>query len=301
MRREFGLPTKVTEESPGLLGAVEAGGTKFRVGVGATPTDYEAITIPTTTPDETLGAVVDFLKEHRPATLGIATFGPADVTRGSATYGTITATPKLEWQQTDLKGRLDRALGTNAAVEIDVGAAGLAEWLLGAARGCETVVYLTIGTGIGGAYLVDGEVQHGAGHSEMGHIVLRREPGDEYDGMCPYHGDCLEGLASGPALAAREAAPWDGDTMDLAARYLAQALRTFTYVIAPDRIVLGGGVTQRPELLAVTRTYFVEQLADYSAAPAVTSEVETYLVDPHFGQDAGLVGAFLLADAQRSG
>lgn len=278
-----------------LLGAVEAGGTKFRVGVGTSPTDYEAVTIPTTSPAETLTATIEHLAGYELAGLGIASFGPVDLAPGSPTYGYITSTPKPEWQETDLKGRLDRALGTDAAIEVDVGAAAVAEWQLGVGRGCHTLLYLTIGTGIGGAYLIDGEVQHGAGHPEMGHIVVRRERGDEFPGHCPYHGDCLEGMASGPVLQAREDSGYEVDLDDLAARYVAQALRSLTYAIVPDRIVVGGGVTQRARLLSLTRSHFVEQLSDYSTAPAVTSDPETYITSPHFGQDAGVVGALILA------
>lgn len=277
-----------------MFGAIEAGGTKFRVGVGSHQ-DYEATTIPTTTPTETLTSVVDYLVGRELAGVGVASFGPLDLDRKSSTFGYITTTPKVAWQETDLKGKLERDLETPVTLELDVGAAAIAEGAAGAASGCESFVYLTVGTGIGGAQVIGGSVHHGAGHPEMGHMAVKPVAGDDFAGLCPYHGNCLEGMASGPALSAREADN-ERDIDDIAARYLAQAIRSITYALAPQRIVLGGGVTQRDRLLSLVRTHVDDQLGGYSTAPAVTANLSEYIVAPAFGQDAGLVGAFILAE-----
>ena len=285
-----------------IVAAVEAGGTKFRVAIATGRHLTVDTTIPTTTPDETIGAAIDFIQHSGYSTeaVGVACFGPVDLEVGSGTFGSITATPKPGWSNTDVKVRFEQALGVPVGFDIDVGGAALGERRWGAARGYDSFLYLTVGTGIGGGVFIDGRVYHGLGHPEMGHIVVTREPRDVFAGHCPFHGDCLEGMACGPAISARWKARLrdlnDRDEVwDLEARYLAQGLRTFTYVLAPQRILLGGGVMQHEGLLDRVREYLAAGLGSYRTSQRLTGDLAEYVVAPELGQDAGLYGAIALA------
>jgi fructokinase len=279
--------------------AIEAGGTKWRVAVGRSPDLVAETTVPTTNPDTTIPACVDFIRSsgYAIAGVGIASFGPVDLVPTSKTFGFITATPKGGWSNTDVKGRIETALGVPAVIDVDVGGAALGEWMWGAGRGLDSLVYVTVGTGFGGAHLHDGRTFHENGHPEMGHITVEREVGDAFPGSCPFHGACLEGMAAGPALLARWGRPGPelGDRFevwDLEARYLAQAMRTFAYMLAPQRIILGGGVLQQPGLLEMVRDRLAERLAGYGNTP---DKLDEFIVGPELGQDAGLIGAIALA------
>jgi fructokinase len=281
--------------------AIEAGGTKFRVAIAEDREVVADTTIPTTLPDDTLNASIDFIRTDTGVeAVGIACFGPLDLEPGSPTYGSITATPKPHWSNVPVLARVRDALGVPAAIDVDVGGAAFGEWWWGAARGLDHHVYLTIGTGIGGGVFVDGKVHHGMGHPEMGHITIERVPGDDYPGHCPFHGACFEGMAAGPAIEdrwekpGRELADRD-EVWDLEATYLAQALRSFTYVVAPQRIVIGGGVMQRPGLIDLVRSKLRRQLGGYATSDIRQGSLDDYVVEPEFGQDAGLIGAIALA------
>lgn len=284
-----------------LFAAIEAGGTKFRVAIAQDREIITDTTVPTTTPDATLGAAIEFIRSAGPVeAVGIACFGPLDLDPSSASYGSITATPKPHWTDTPVLRRVRDALGVPTAIDVDVGGAALGEWTWGAARGLSHFIYLTIGTGIGGGVFVDSKVHHGMGHPEMGHVTLERVPGDNYVGRCPFHSACLEGMAAGPAIEDRWGGPGrdlsDRDEVwDLEATYLAQALRTYTYVLAPQRIVIGGGVMQQPGLLELLRTKLAEQLRGYATSHIRSGSLDDYVVAPQFGQDAGLIGAIALA------
>jgi fructokinase len=284
-----------------LVAAIEAGGTKFRVAIARGLDVVADTTIPTTAPDETIGATIDWIRDADPiAAVGIACFGPLDLDRSSPTYGSITATPKPGWTNTPVLALVGDSLGVPTAIDIDVGGAALAEWKWGAARGVDHLIYLTIGTGVGGAVVIDGKIHHGLGHPEMGHMTLERVPGDDYLGHCPFHQACLEGMAAGPAIAERWGAPAASladrlEVWDLEATYLAQALRTLTYVLAPQRIVIGGGVMQQDGLLDLLREKLGEQLNGYITSDALSGSLDDYVVAPEFGQDAGLIGAIALA------
>lgn len=287
--------------------AIEAGGTKFRVAISEEREIVADATIPTTLPAETLGATIGFIATNAPvAAAGIASFGPLDLEPSSPTYGSITATPKPGWSNTPLLDRVRKALGVPVAIDVDVGGAVLGEWKWGAGRGLSHVVYLTIGTGIGGGVLLNGAVHHGMGHPEMGHITLERVPGDDYPGHCPFHGGCFEGMASGPAIEDRWGAKGKelsgrDEVWDLEAAYLAAALRTFTYVVAPERIIVGGGVMQVPGLIERLRTKLAGQIAGYATSTIRDGNLNGYVVYPELGQDAGLYGAIALAmDAYRA-
>ncbi len=287
--------------------AIEAGGTKFRVAVARGRDIVADTTIPTTAPDETLGAAIDFIRSWGDVdAAGIACFGPLDLEPTSPSYGSVTQTPKPGWSNVPVLDAVRSELGIPAAIEVDVGGAALGEWRWGAAQGLRHFIYITVGTGFGAGLFIDGKVHHGMGHPEMGHIALERVPGDDYPGNCPFHGACLEGMAAGPAIGDRWGAPSAElgnrpEVWNLEATYLAQALRTFTYVAAPERILLGGGVMQQDGLIDLVRSKLVNQLNGYTTHDLLRGSVEDYVVAPAFGQDAGLIGAIALAmDAAES-
>lgn len=281
--------------------AIEAGGTKFRVAVARGRDIVADTTIPTTAPDETLGATIDFLREWNSiVSVGISCFGPLDLESNSSSYGSITATPKPHWSNTPVLAQVRDALDVPAAIDVDVGGAALGEMRWGAGQGLTNFVYITVGTGFGAGLVVDGKVHHGMGHPEMGHIVLERVAGDDYPGHCPFHQACLEGMIAGPAIEDRWGAPGASlsdrpEVWDLEATYLAQALRTFTYVVTPQRILLGGGVMQQRGLLELVRSKLAEQLSGYTTTASLLGSLDDYVVAPALGQDAGLVGAIALA------
>ena len=270
------------------LGGIETGGTKWVCAVGTGPDDLRAeATIPTTTPEETIGRAVAFFRRAEPvAAVGIGSFGPVDLRRGR-----ITTTPKPGWAGTDLLGPIGRELGVPVVFDTDVNAAALAEHHWGAARGLDTFAYVTVGTGIGGGGMAGGRLLHGLTHPEFGHVRIPHDPEDPFPGSCPFHGDCWEGLASGPAIAAR----WGRRAEDLddpaawrrEARYLALGLAAVVAVLSPQRIVLGGGVLSRDGLLEGVRDQLDGVLAGYVEAPAV--------VAPELAPRSGVLGAIALA------
>lgn len=290
-----------------LYGGIEAGGTKFVCVVGAGPDDIRTERrIATTSPEETLVAVRRFFADardvHGPlAAFGVGAFGPVDLRPSSPRFGWITSTPKPGWADTDLVGPLRDAFGVPVAFDTDVNAAAVGEWRWGAAQGLSSVLYLTVGTGIGGGALVGGRPIHGLVHPEMGHVrVPHDRAADPFPGVCPFHGDCLEGLASGPALHARwgvaaEALPADHPAWALEARYLALALHDYVCTLSPERIVVGGGVGSAPGLLPRVRRELAALLNGYIQAPAL-ADLDTYVVAPGLGARAGLLGALALAE-----
>ena len=293
-----------------LYGGIEAGGTKFVCAVGAGPDDIRAeVRFPTTSPAETIKKAVAFFEEqqkllNRPLTaLGIAAFGPLDPNRGSPTFGFITSTPKPGWQNADLAGEVRRALKLPVGFDTDVNGAALAEGRWGAAQGLDTFLYLTIGTGVGGGGMVGGKLMHGLVHPEMGHIRLPRDrQADPFEGFCLYHGDCLEGLASGPALEKRwgvkaETLPPEHPAWALEAHYLGLALSDFICTLSPQRIILGGGVMSQPHLFPLVRAETLRLLNGYVRSPQILEKIDEYIVPPALGARAGVLGAFALAKA----
>lgn len=288
--------------------AIEAGGTKVLCGLGdASGGSIESLRINTEGPDETLAAVLAFfndaMERHGPVSaLGVASFGPLDLDPTSARYGSITTSPKLDWRGVDLLGHLQRALDVPAAIDTDVNAAAMAEARVGAGGQRRTVAYVTVGTGIGAGIALDGEIRHAGGHTEAGHLILRRHPDHgNFPGVCPYHGDCLEGLASGPAIQAAWGVPLDKLPADhpawcVQADYLGQLCVTLVLTHAPDRIVLGGGVMSQlglfPKVRARTRHWLAGYIEPFDA--------DLLIVPPACDEASGLVGAYLLAaDAER--
>lgn len=293
-----------------LYGGIEAGGTKFVCAVGTGPDDVRAeVRFPTTSPTETIQKAISFFNEqqkllHRPLTaIGIAAFGPLDPNRASATFGFITSTPKPGWQNADLAGEIRRAMRLPVGFDTDVNGAALAEGRWGAAHGLDTFLYLTIGTGIGGGGMLGGKLMHGLIHPEMGHIRLPHDRQlDPFEGACPYHGDCLEGLAAGPALEKRwgvraETLAPDHPAWELEAHYLGLALSNFICTLSPQRIILGGGVMSQPHLFPLVRARTVELLNGYVQSPQILQNIAEYIVPPALGAQAGVLGAFALAKA----
>jgi fructokinase len=284
-----------------LCGGIEAGGTKWVCAIGTGPDDVrDSLTIPTTTPAETIAGAARFFSRHRLAAVGVGSFGPIDVRPSSPTWGSITTTPKPGWTNTDVAGALGRALDLPVAVDTDVNVAALAEQRWGAAMGLETVCYITVGTGIGGGGIVNGRLMHGLLHPEVGHMLVPHDrEADPFEGSCPYHGDCFEGLASGSAISARWGRP--GEELDdeavwrLEAHYLALGLVNVICVLAPERIVLGGGVMRRSVLLPLVRAGVQELLAGYFDVGELGDGLDRYIVAPALGDHAGVLGALELA------
>lgn len=282
-----------------MIAGIELGGTKTVVAIGtADGRVAEEWRFPTTSPDETLGHAIRWLRERgTPDAIGIAAFGPLGVVPGRPGHGRMLATPKPGWSGFSILDAIGSAFhAARRVIETDVNAAALAEARLGAARGLDDVAYITIGTGIGAGLLSGGQLVHGALHPEFGHLKVPRCPGDDFPGVCPFHGDCLEGLASGPAIAARwgtAAAPLPADhpAWDTEAWYLAHGALALLSIVAPARIVIGGGVSQADGFHAKTTV-----ILDRIAAGYFPSLRETpYLVAPALGQQAGIIGALLLA------
>ena len=249
--------------------------------------------------------MIGFFQEKGIEKLGIGTFGPVDLRPDSPDFGTITATPKLDWRNYPLYTVLREALSVPCTFDTDVNAAALAECRLGAARGCENAVYVTVGTGIGAGICVGGKPVHGLMHPEVGHMLLKPNPRDPMpQGFCPYHESCLEGLASGPAIskrAGRDAGnlPDDDPAFTLEAEYLAQMCVNLIMVLSPEKIVIGGGVLEREFLLDRIRKETVRLLGGYIQAPEITARVDSYIVLPELYPISGLIGAWLLGrDAQ---
>ena len=283
----------------GLLGAVEAGGTKFRCAtVSADMAVVESKKIATADPDTTLGAVVDFFARNNPvAALGIASFGPVDLNADSDTYGSVLTTPKPGWSGAPVFETLAAASGVPTGICTDVEAAAVAEQLLGGEPRPRRLAHVTVGTGIGAAVSLDGSPWRGRRHSEMGHIPVRRVAGDDYPGCCPFHGDCLEGMACGPAIAQRcgldpSSIDNDDDVWRVEAAYLVQMVRVLAYSFAPERIVFGGGVGGRAGLVARIRDASREELAGYAD---YGTDDDAFIAGPRLGDDSGLLGAALIA------
>ncbi len=294
-----------------LIGGLEMGGTKIVCAVTRLGTEVLAeYRYPTgSDPAAALATAIRFFREMSEAHgrltgIGVATFGPCDPDPASPTFGYITTTPKPGWRDADVLGALRAGLGdVRLGFDTDVNAAALGELRHGAGRGLDSLVYLTIGTGIGGGGVVGGRLIHGLVHPEMGHMSVSRTQAEmeAFAGVCPFHGDCLEGVAAGPAVAARWGTPGqdlpdDHPAWDLEAEYVSTALATLVYVLSPQRIVLGGGVGASPRLLELVRPRLVERLNGYIQHPSLLSGIEEYLVPPGLGNQAGVVGAFSLVE-----
>ncbi|CAN5274132.1 ROK family protein [soil metagenome] len=282
-----------------MMAGVELGGTKCICILASGPDDVRArVELPTQTPHETLAAIRAVLAEWDYAALGIGSFGPVDLDPRSADYGSITNTPKPGWASTSL---LDLAGDRPFAIDTDVNAAALAEGLWGNAQGLTSWAYITVGTGIGVGSIVAGQPVRGLGHSEAGHIRVARVVGDIFPGTCPFHGDCVEGLANGPSIEARagmagRAIPADDSAWTFAADALAQLCHTLVFTTLPERILIGGGVAiGQPQLLPLIRARLTASLGGYSTGAALADRMDNYLIHPALGALAGPLGTIALA------
>ncbi len=283
-----------------LLGAIEAGGTKFRCAVADDAGEIlSEVRIPTGTPANTIAACLHFFDSHAPfgqfEAFGIASFGPIDLDKQSKSWGRLLATPKRGWEGTDLVSPFVERYCKAVDIETDVNAAALAEARLGVGRGCLGVAYVTVGTGIGGGAVVNGSPIRGVPHPEMGHLRVARDPRDGFEGTCPIHGDCLEGLASGTAILARwgislDRLPQDHPGRSILGNYLGQLAAVIMLVLASDRIVFGGGVMREAGLLAHIRHHAHAVLSGYP-----TDSIEARITLPGLADNSGLLGAVLLA------
>jgi fructokinase len=286
-----------------MLGGIEAGGTKFVCGIGTGPDDLHTEQFSTSSPDLTLKRVLAFFKEARTRVqaIGIGSFGPVDLNEASPTFGYITSTPKPGWANFNLLGTVRGVLQVPVAFDTDVNAALLGEAQWGAARELSEAIYMTIGTGIGGGALVHGRVVHGLVHPEMGHLQIPHDLArDPFPGACPYHKDCLEGLASGPAMQERwkipaGALPPYHPGWELEAHYLALGLVNLVFTLSPQRILLGGGVMQQPHLFEMIRKEFKRLLNDYLRHDDLLEHLNHFIQPPALGSRAGVLGTLVLA------
>ena len=287
-----------------MFAGIEAGGTKWVVAVGKAPDQIIALErFPTTKPDETMAQAIAFLRQFNGLrAIGVGSFGPLDLHVNSPTYGFITTTPKPHWQNTDVVGPLRAAFNVAVGFDTDVNAAALGERRWGAAQNLDTFVYLTIGTGIGGGAIVNGQLLHGALHPEMGHMLMRRDAArDPFAGGCPFHGACWEGLAAGSALEKRwgaraETLPDEHPAWALEAHYLAQGLVNLTYALSPQRFILGGGVMHQPQMFSLVRQEVQQMVNGYLQTPQLLAALDDYIVPPGLGDRAGVLGSIALAE-----
>lgn len=282
------------------LGALEAGGTKMVCAVGDENGKVsDRISLATKTPSETMPEMIEYFKKNQVEALGIGCFGPIDPDRASKTYGYITSTPKLAWQNYNIVGEFRKNLNVPMAFDTDVNASALGEAAFGAAKGLDCSMYMTVGTGVGVGIYMNGFLVHGMMHPEAGHILLQKHPQDGYSGKCPFHHNCLEGLAAGPAIEERwgkKAAELSEVTQvwELEAFYIAQALVNYTLTFSPRKIVLGGGVMHQEQLFPLIRERYRELLAGYVQTREL-EDLDSYIVPSSLQDNQGIMGCLKLA------
>ncbi len=283
-----------------IFGALEAGGTKMVCAIGREDGKIlEQISIPTCSPEETIPKIIAFFKDKDIASLGIGAFGPIDVNQKSETYGHILSTPKMAWRGYDLLRSIQKELNVSIGLDTDVNASCLGEMTFGCAKNMENVIYITIGTGIGVGIGINGKLVHGMLHPEAGHILLKRHPEDKFEGCCPYHGTCFEGMAAGPAIEKR----WNKKAVELSdnkevwemeAYYIAQALTDYIMILSPQRIILGGGVMHQEQLFPLVREKTIGMVNGYIETQEM-KRIENYIVPASLNDNQGIMGAIQLA------
>ncbi|WP_308637482.1 ROK family protein [Paenibacillus silvisoli] len=283
-----------------LIGAVEAGGTKFVCGIGNEKGEIlERVSFPTEQPEKTLANVIAYFRDKNVEAIGVGSFGPINIDPASPQYGYVTTTPKPGWGNYPFLPELRKAFDVPMGWDTDVNAAALGEATWGAAAGLDSCLYYTIGTGVGVGVYAEGKLVHGLVHPEGGHVLTRRHPEDTYEGFCPYHGDCLEGMAAGPALEGRwkvkgsELAP-NHPAWAMEAFYIGQAVSSAVLLMSPKRVILGGGVMHQEHLFPLIRAEVRKNLNGYVSAEAVLDGIDAYIVPPGLGDNAGLSGALAL-------
>ena len=282
------------------LGALEAGGTKMVCAIGdETGRVFEQVSIPTETPEITVPKLIAYFKEREVDALGIGCFGPIELDKASPMYGCITSTPKTAWKNYNIVEAFAEALKCPIGFDTDVNGSVLGEVTFGQAKGKNCVIYLTIGTGVGGGIYIEGKLLHGMLHPETGHVLIQKRDNDRYGGKCPYHKNCLEGLAAGPAIEER----WGRKAAELADRpevweleadYIAQALAGYVLTISPQMIILGGGVMHQEQLFPLIREKVIKMLGGYIQAEEL-EDMEHYIVPASLNDDQGIMGCLELA------
>lgn len=288
------------------IGAIEAGGTKFVCGIGNEEGIIEdSVSFPTERPEETLDRVIAYFEDKQIEAMGIGSFGPIDLDPASPTYGYVTTTPKPGWANYDFLGKLKQFFPVPYGWDTDVNAAAFGEAKWGAAQGLDSCVYYTIGTGVGVGIYAEGRLVHGLVHPEGGHVLVRRHPEDTFEGICPFHGDCLEGMAAGPALEARwkvkgHELPEGHEAWEMEAYYIAGAVTGTILMLSPKKVILGGGVMQQAQLFGMIRDQVRRNLNGYVSSEVLQNHLDSYIVPPGLGHRAGLIGALALgAEALR--
>ncbi len=286
-----------------IYGAIEAGGTKFVCAVGNNPNEfYDEIRFPTTSPEETIKNCIEYFQKQKQKyslkSIGVGSFGPLDLRKNSKTFGFITKTNKSGWTNTDFLGPLKKELNIPVVIDTDVNAAALGEYYWGAGNGFSDFLYLTVGTGIGGGAIVNGKLLHGFNHPEMGHILIPHDNNDK--SICNFHKDCLEGLASGPAIENHwnqkaETLTVEHQAWNLQSEYIAKAIANYMLVLAPKRIILGGGVMEQKQLFPMINKKVREYLNGYIYISDIIDNLDKYIVPPKLGNRAGILGAIALA------
>lgn len=280
-----------------MYGSIELGGTKIRCAIfDEDGKIIKEIRIKTEDPNKNLEQASDFFKAENIKAIGVGAFGPIDLDKDSKNYGYILSTPKKLWRNFDLVGNLKKNLDIPIRLTTDVGASGIGEFFLGAAKNKKSSLYLTIGTGIGGSFIIDGKIVQGFSHPEMGHIEISREVDDNFKSVCDYHNSCFEGLCSGPAIEKRagskaEELEIDDPAFLITARYISKALYTYTAILRPDIIIIGGGVANKEGMIERIRKEFNKIKGEYLVLP----NSEEYIVFPNLENEAGLIGGYILA------
>ncbi len=286
-----------------LYGAIEGGGTKFVCAIGdSSGKIIEKIKISTQAPEITSQEIISFFKQHPIKKLGIGCFGPLDLNKNSATYGSITSTPKPGWSGFNILRTLKQALNVEVILDTDVNGAALGEYYWGLSKQIKNLVYITIGTGIGAGILVNGETVKGLLHPEAGHMFISQRKDDNFEGTCPFHGNlCFEGLANGPAIKNRwhvehfSSLEKDHPAVDLEAHYIAMALVNIICTCSPELIIIGGGVTDQKALLPKVREKTVKLLNGYVRHDRIEKEIDKYIILPTLNENSGIMGALTLA------
>lgn len=282
------------------IGAVEAGGTKFVCGIGDEQGRLlEKKSFPTGDPEPTVANVIQYFRDRPVDAVGIGCFGPIGLNPEDSDYGYVTSTPKPGWAGFNFLGTLQSALGVPCRWDTDVNAAALGEATWGAAQGLSSCIYFTVGTGIGAGVFAEGACVHGLVHPEGGHMYVRRHPEDRFGGGCPYHGDCLEGLAAGPALERRwgkkgEALPPEHPAWAMEAYYIGQAVANAVLLLSPHKVILGGGVMKQAQLFPMIRGEVAKSLNRYVPSKMIATHIDQYIVPPALGDEAGLRGALAI-------
>ncbi|MDY7044147.1 ROK family protein [Virgibacillus sp. M23] len=280
-----------------LVGAIEAGGTKFVCAVGnESGKVLDKVTFPTSDPKETLQHVYDFFSSYNISSLGVGSFGPVDLDTTSSTYGTILNTPKLRWKEFQLLEHLTKHFSIPVHLDTDVNAAALGEYMYGAGKDVSSCLYITVGTGIGAGFVNNGKTYKGKSHPEMGHILVQKHVDDDFQGVCPSHGACLEGLASGPAIEKRYGQKGHLlsnriDVWEIEASYLAQAIMNYSLILSPQRVIIGGGVMKQERLYQLIRKAFTNLMNNYIDV----GDIEQFIASPKLKDEQGVKGAIALA------